>query len=315
MNAPTPPRETLDLVGHDGARARFAAALDAGRPHHAWLLSGPAGVGKATLAFSFARILLRGTDPQSPQGRRITAATHPDLLLIARRNDEKKGRLKSEIVADDIRPVQSFLHHTAAEGGWRVVIVDGAEFLNRHAANALLKLLEEPPDKTVFFLTTASPGTLLPTIRSRCRALPLAPLTDVEMQRVLSGQGFARDVAPALVRQAQGAPGRILFLAQDRDESIGRIADAWLRGEGAETLLDDAERIARQEDGFALLCDLLGERLSDRAREFASARDTAGAASSAEAFSALAALLRETERFNLDKSQAVRQAATIVSVA
>ncbi|AQS87041.1 DNA polymerase III subunit delta' [Neoasaia chiangmaiensis NBRC 101099] len=315
MNAPAPhsPRETFALHGHDAAMAAFQDSRRSGRLHHAWLLHGPMGIGKATLAFHFARILLNGVDPQSPAGRRITAGTHADLMVIGRGMDERKGRLRSEIVADEVRPIQSFLRRTAAEGGWRVVIIDGAEFMNRHAANALLKLLEEPPPQAALFLVSAAPGALLPTLRSRCRALTCLPLSNDDMRQVLHEQGYATQDVDRLIEAAHGSPGRAAFLGHDRDGRVAGIVGKWLDGGASGASPGDAESIVRQDEGFALLCDLLGDGLSQRARRLAETNSLADAARVAAAHGALAALRRETERFNLDKGQAVLQAATIVS--
>nr|WP_294916774.1 DNA polymerase III subunit delta' [uncultured Neokomagataea sp.] len=302
------PRHATCVYGHDVARAAFQEALKAGRLHHAWLLHGPAGIGKATLAFHLARVLLKGENLDSPAGRRISAGTHGDLLVIARAKDEKRGRLRSEITAADVRPVQDFLHHTATEGGWRVVIVDGAEFLNRFAANALLKILEEPPQNTVLFLTSAAPGALLPTIRSRCRLLALTPLLDVDMRRVLP------DLTAEHMARAQGAPGRALFLATDKDGSIADLSRKILQGQRLNTdLLTQIERAVRDADGFALLCDLLGEGLADQARHAARQGEVFQAEVLARHFTECEALRRETEQMNLDKVQAIRQVVQILA--
>lgn len=302
------PRHTLNLYGHAEAEATFRQALASGKLHHAWLICGPAGIGKATLAFRLARLLLNAENPDSSQARRIAAGTHGDLLEISRAVDEKKGRLRGEITAADVRPVQTFLHHTATEGGWRVVIVDGAEYLNRFAANALLKILEEPPPRCVLLLTTSSPGALLPTIRSRCRMLTLSALSDADMRAALPG------ISADVLARAHGSPGRALFLSHDRDGAIASFVAEILEGRvsGSETMAL-SERIAREAEGFALLCDLLGEGLADRARSAARRGDLAKADLAARQCSELDTLRRQTEGFNLDKAQAIRQAAELAS--
>ena len=208
------PQETTCLRGHPEGVLTLDRAWQSSRLHHAWILSGAPGIGKATLAYQFARTILGGADPNA-SARRIASASHPDLLVVARAQDEKRQRLRTEIVLDDVRPINLFLRRTAAEGGWRVVIVDGADHLNRNAANALLKLLEEPPPKAIMLLVCSAPGRLLPTIRSRCRSLRLAPLDDVVMREVLDP--LLPDLSPhdrqSLVELAGGSPGRALALA------------------------------------------------------------------------------------------------------
>ncbi|MCQ9154587.1 DNA polymerase III subunit delta' [Acidomonas methanolica] len=310
--SPVPsPRETTVVLGHEEAEARFRAARESGRLHHAWLLTGPPGIGKATLAFRLARLLLDATEGAA--ARRVSAGTHGDLLVIARSFDEKRQRARAEIVLDDVRPLQSFLHHTAAEGGWRVVILDGAEYLNRSAANAVLKLLEEPPERTVIFLVTSAPGALLPTIRSRCRRLALTPLDENTMEQALVSMGYDRQEIDRLLPVSHGAPGRAVYLGQDHDGKAAALAGRWLNGGATQATPEEAERILRQDDGFALLCDLLGEGLIDRGRLRAARDDITGAARAGAAYAALMELRRETERFNLDKAQATLQAAAIVS--
>ncbi|GBQ14971.1 DNA/RNA helicase domain-containing protein [Swaminathania salitolerans] len=300
------------LVGHIAERRLFRRAMESGKLHHAWMIHGRAGTGRTCFAFDAARLLLNGTDPDSRSARQISAGSHPNLLVIRRRMDEKRKKMRQEIVIDDVRPVQDFLHHTAADGRWRVVIVDDAETLNRSAANALLKLLEEPPEDAVFLLTCPSPSSLLPTLRSRCRLLALSPLDDTECDRVLAQCGVDAADRPRLVRQAQGAPGRVLATDLDQDETARRIVASLLEGkEDPES--DMLAAFLRHEDGFAILCNLLGEALADRARSLAAQGKLSAASRAADAFSSLQTLRRETERFNLDKNQAARQAAAIAS--
>lgn len=297
------PRLTEHLYGHQVAVQQFEESFASGRLHHAWLISGPSGVGKATLAFHLARRLLGGSDLNSPAGRRISAGTHGDLLTVARKMDPRKGQLKGEITVSDVQPVQSFLHHTATEGGWRVVIVDGLESLNRFAANALLKILEEPPPKAALFLTTSSPGSLLPTLRSRCRPLALSGLDDAGMRALLP------DLPDEILYRAHGSPGRALFLAQDRDGVCAALVARTMAGEE----LDHenwmiVSQLARETDGFALVCDLLGEALAAQARDAALSGNLALAAGMAERTRQLGLIRMQSERFNLDKAEAIREA-------
>jgi DNA polymerase-3 subunit delta' len=204
--------------------AELAAALRSGRLPHAWLIWGPRGVGKATLAFRFARHLLAGgrgaddlfLDPAHPVFRRVASGGHPDLLTIERSVNEKTGKLRTEIVVDDVRRAGDFVHLTAAEGGWRVIVVDSVDEANRNAANALLKVLEEPPPRTLLLLVSHAPGSLLPTIRSRCRRLGLAPLPEATVLELLrrSQPDLAEADARVLARLGEGSIGRALELAE-----------------------------------------------------------------------------------------------------
>ena len=156
MPAPEPRANPL-LLGHAPAEAMILEAMAAGRMHHAWLITGPEGVGKATLAYRFARRLLAGRpegpslalEPSHPTFRRVAAGSHADMLTIEREYDPKRKRMRTTIAVDDVRRVVPFMHLTPAEGGWRVVVIDGAEEMNPASANALLKVLEEPPPRAV----------------------------------------------------------------------------------------------------------------------------------------------------------------------
>jgi len=224
------PRANPDLVGHESAERELRRLVEAGRLPHAILLSGPRGIGKATLAFRFARFLLANGDdwtnavaesglainPESGVFRRVAAGGHADLLTVERAYDPRRRRLRGEIVVEDAREITSFFRLTAAEEGWRIVIVDGAEEMNRSAANALLKVLEEPPRQALLLLVSHSPGRLLPTIRSRCRRFPLFPLARALVTRLLRRYRpeLAQDEVEAVAALSDGSIGRALELAE-----------------------------------------------------------------------------------------------------
>ncbi len=233
LNEAPPPRANGALLGQGAAETTLLEAFRSGRLPHAWLLTGPRGVGKATLAYRFARFLLAGgggggglfgeepsdlaLDLADEVFRRVASGGHPDLLSVERMLDEKSGKLRREIVVKDVRSVGSFLHKTAGEGGWRIVVIDSADEMNLTAANAVLKVLEEPPRQALLLLVSHAPGRLLPTIRSRCCALPVPALQEPEVVELLGryAPDLAPDAAEALARLAEGSIGRALDLAAD----------------------------------------------------------------------------------------------------
>jgi DNA polymerase-3 subunit delta' len=257
------PRDTPRLFGQDQAERAFLDAYARGRLHHGWLITGPRGVGKATLAWRMARFLLTDepgsglfgppetldVDADHPVARRITAGAEPGLLPIRRANDEKTGKLKSVITVDEVRKLRDFFGMSAAEGGRRVVIVDAADEMNPNAANALLKLLEEPPAGAMLLLVAHQPSRLLPTIRSRCRELRLAPLS--------------ADAMAAALEQALGDASDGAALAQLSGGSVGE-AIRMLAGGGLDlyveilTLIAEIPRISRP--GLRKLCDSVSGR-------------------------------------------------------
>ncbi len=209
INPELPPRRQLTLVGHRSAYERLQQAFHHHMMHPVWLLAGERGIGKATLAYTMAREIL-GNNGQDPSlvARQMVQGTYPNFLALERCLNAD-GKMPREINAEEGRKVNAFLNQCAAIPGWRVIIIDAVDEMNRTAANALLKILEEPPAKTIFFLITHSLGRVLPTIRSRCCKLQLFPLTDKEVSDSLSDI-----VSPEILSLAKGSIGRAMSLHQ-----------------------------------------------------------------------------------------------------
>jgi DNA polymerase III subunit delta' len=230
-SAPPHPRETTALFGHAAAeRALIDACRGLALPH-AWLIGGPQGIGKATLAYRMARFVLAYPDPRAaevqsaqslalpadhPIVRRVAAQGHGDLLILERTEGDN-GKLRTRIAVDDVRKSVAFFGSTAGEGGWRVAIVDSVDELNKESANALLKVLEEPPRRALLLLVSHAPGRVLATLRSRCRLLTLRPLSSLDTARTAAAAlGRAAD-DPDLVaaaEAAEGSVGRALMLLE-----------------------------------------------------------------------------------------------------
>jgi DNA polymerase III subunit delta' len=278
------PRQARELFGHADAERQLLDAWRSGRMHHAWLIAGPRGLGKASLAFRAARFFLTNPEPlaakaaaeslsvpaDSPAARKIAAGVHPNLLHLRRDYDEKKSRYYTELRVDVVRRLIPFLGSTAGEGAWRIVIVDTADEMNREAANALLKSLEEPPRQTIFFLVSETPGRLPATIRSRSRLLRLRPLGPQDVERALAAAGVelpSGGEGQAILTLAEGSPRRAIELLREKGlevhrlicEAIGR-ADAAAMHRVAE-LADDA-----RSGAFSRFNDILAGYLHRRVR-------------------------------------------------
>jgi DNA polymerase-3 subunit delta' len=329
-----PPRANPDLVGHEAAEATLRHLCDTGRLPHALLLSGPRGIGKATLAFRLARFVLSGAgegalpdmfgaptapglavSPESGVFRRVVAGGHADLLTVERAFDPRRRRLRSEIVVDDVREIGTFLHLTPAEGGWRVVIVDGADLMNRNAGNALLKILEEPPRRTLLLLVAHSPGKLLPTIRSRCRNLPLAPLTDETVRSLLTRYTPDLDAAEAatITELAEGSIGRALELAGSGGIELYKTMTSMLSRRAGLDLLalyGFADRLARADadDSYRTVEELLPQYLAKLSLAAARAGQRGVAAHWARLRDDIGNDFARADGLNLDRKQTILSA-------
>ena len=225
------PRENSEFFGHQNEQDRFIAAWNSGRIPHAWLLGGTRGIGKASFAYRIARYVLSQPNnsplektglfslekeqntlflsPEDPLFRRIASGGHPDLLTLQRTVSKKDGRLSSSISVEEVRSAGNFLRLTPTEGGWRVLIIDSADDLNLNAANALLKILEEPSFKTIILLVSHLPSRLLPTIRSRCCRLNFKPLSPEYFTTVVKKRlpSLNNQLVEKLFELSNGSPG------------------------------------------------------------------------------------------------------------
>ena len=267
------PKANPDLIGHEQAEAELLAAVASGRLHHGWLMTGPAGIGKATLGYRFARYLLEGgkgpslaVAKESQTFRRMAAGGHGDFIAI---EPNEKGNL----VIDEVRRIDPLFRRTAAENGWRIALIDQADCMNTEAQNAVLKILEEPPAGALLILTASAPGRLLPTIRSRVRTLALQPLDPAVLARLLEPHlpVLTAQERSQLAQLAQGSLGQAIALHEAEGVIIYRELLALLGGLDqlpAKPLLDYAEKLGRKggEAGYELISRLFPEWLAGVAR-------------------------------------------------
>lgn len=316
------PSETPRLVGHQQAANMLASAYRAGKLPHALIFAGPIGIGKATLAFHLAHHLLKhpvsgqapptlvAPDPTSSLFRQIATGAHPSVLHLTRPLNDKTKSFKTVVTVDEIRKVSRFLSLTSHDGSYRVVIVDPADDMNTNAANALLKNLEEPPARSLFILIVHAPGSLLPTIRSRCQMVRLTPLDDDSLLAVLATTEPPPPADPearaAVVARAGGSARNAILLTQYGGLEIAEALDALVNGKrdvaGAYKL---AEAVAGRDQ--AIPFDVFNRRaldlLSDAASRAAMTGDLTRAKNLSDTWQGALDAISETETYNLDKKQ------------
>jgi len=312
------PRDVFGFEQGEAVEHAFLDALGRGRLHHAWLLTGPEGVGKATFAFRAARRLMgaapdpafgpMGSRPDHPVSRQIAARSHPDIMVLEREVEGSKPR--KVIPVDEARKLPEFFSKAPASAPYRVAIVDSVDDMNPNAANALLKTLEEPPERGVLFLISHSPGGLLPTIRSRCRRLRFAPWSEAAVAEFVGRHSDANDEDRLrLARMSGGAPGRALDLLARKALEADDAARELLRAlpsldRGAVQALADGFRGGEGMAKFSLLIERLADQIHRRVTADALDGDPPEAVW-AETWSRLNDLPGEVEGLNLDRADAL----------
>jgi DNA polymerase-3 subunit delta' len=321
---PLPPRATTDLFGHTEAEQTLLEAYRGGRIPHAWLIGGPRGIGKATLAYRMARFMLAHPDPGAPDvqkagslavepdnrvARRIANEAHSDVLVLERVIGDT-GKLNRNIKVDQVRRSVAFFGSTAGEGGWRVAVVDAMDELNDEGENALLKILEEPPSRSLLLLVSNAPGRILPTIRSRCRLLTLRPLSHADVVRGTAAV-LGRDAGDEEVQQAaalaEGSIGRALMLLDGPALALRQCVIKLLEGlpnADPQALHALGDAMAGTENStLAIFIDTVNAWLSARLTD--ERRDRSRLARVAETWEKINSAAREVETYNLERKPLV----------
>ncbi|MBB3763790.1 DNA polymerase III subunit delta' [Sphingomicrobium lutaoense] len=309
------------IVGQDAAIDAFFRAWRGGTPHHAWLLSGPRGVGKASFAKAAAtRILAEGAGqkidlppPAVPSDSQtvsmMEAGSHPDFRLLTREMNDRKTAQKRNISVDQVRSIATFLGITPSLSPWRVILIDSADDLEAGGANALLKMLEEPPENTIFLLVSHAPGRLLPTIRSRCRRLGFQPLGDDVMASLLAEHCPEMEATgrQALIDLSQGSIGRALALAEM--DLLPQVAAARsIMCEGDPTLARRADLVRSlsnkaNAERYAAFLDMLPAIVAEEVRQ----ADAAQRPALLKAYEEVRRIAATAPRLSLDPGATVMQ--------
>lgn len=349
------PRRNVLCRGHDAVEAQLLALANEGRMPHAVIFSGAEGIGKATMAFRLARFMLtRGVDDPNqdslfgapepappaesmdmevdhPVFSRVASGGHADLLVVGRKMDDAKGKRAASVEVAEIRKVAPFLRLSASEGGWRVVIIDDADTMNRNAQNALLKILEEPPPHVLIILVAHRAGALIPTIRSRARVVTFEPLGDQVMTELLQVQNhfLAQQEMEALSVLAEGSLGRALALLEEGGlDSMGKVMSVFeqypdWKGSDIHALAEELARVG-QDQAFMNFQSVMQWIARQLATAKARGQGLPGGPMGLEVFQALLGALSlerlmgiyddlknhfdHVNRANLEKRQAVLQA-------
>lgn len=313
------PRAMLGLVGHHAAEAEFLALYRAGTLHHAFLLTGPEGIGKATFAYRAARFLLaegeRGgallgephdlaVGETSRTAQLVANEAHPDLVVLKRRYRIKEKKFPAEIGVEETRAALGLFSKTAAFGGWRIIIIDSVDDLNSASANAILKTLEEPPPRAMFLMVSHHPERLLPTIRSRCRVLPFQPLHASDLAAMLPELVNGASLDPAMAEWTEGSVKRALRLADPKLRSFLALTDSILQAlpKRLHREIDQlADAVRGAEQALPDLLERMEGWIHGRIRAAIATGDLAGARDLAEFWSRMQENAGQMEAFNLDR--------------
>ncbi|MDE1992129.1 MAG: DNA polymerase III subunit delta' [Rhizobiaceae bacterium] len=318
------PSDNTRLFGHEEAEAFLAQSYRSGKGHHAVLIEGPEGIGKATLAFRFANHVLShpdpaaapevigDPDPASAISRQISSGASHNLLHLARPVDEKTGKVKSAITVDEVRRAGKFFSQTSGTGNWRIVIIDPADDLNRSAANAILKILEEPPKRALFLVLSHAPGKLLPTIRSRCLPLKLSSLSNDALGKALEhlGIGLPSGRGAELLAEAKGSVSEALKLLNYGGGEIVAAYEEVIAAQGpaarrAMHRLADALSAKESDTIFGFFVSHIGDDIMARARAAAMGGQIAMAEKLARLYGEVTERLTISQAYNLDRKQTI----------